>query len=115
MTTTLGGDSQGWETDAAVVQAIMASNDTTLLQDVVLCAELFGDTPGEYARIALRRFANMAPHDEWLSAMARLGQTEDPEATFLISALRWSVQRDVVNNGERDGQDQGEAGRDVSL
>jgi hypothetical protein len=92
----------------------MASGDSSLMQGILSCAELFGDTPGEYARIALRRFANLASHDDWLSALARLGQAGDPETVFLMSALRWSVQQDSVRDGECDKHVQGAAGRDVS-
>lgn len=111
---TLGNYIRRWDTGEAVVQAIAASGDCLLSHDVAVHAELFGETPEEYARAALRRFANLASHDDWLSMMARLDQAEDPGTAFLIMALRWSVRKDTIKDDECGRHVQGAAGRDVS-
>ena len=50
-------------------------------------AEATGQTLGEYAQGAMRRYANEASDDEWVSLLGALARTQDPGGVCLQRAF----------------------------
>lgn len=55
-------------------------------------------TIGEYASRALRRFANSASHEDWVSMMTALNSSKDPAATCLKRMINWALDGDELNS-----------------
>lgn len=82
------------EADAAVLEI----GDLVLLAEMNAERAVFGETAGEYASAAIRRFTNLAGDEDWLGLMTEVEKASDPAAACLDAMLRWSVRRDRAAN-----------------
>lgn len=80
--------------EASIATSMAAVGDFVLLADIARVAPRFEETPAEYARGALRRFANQASDEDWLAAMTAIERADDPGQVLLAMMLRWSLARD---------------------
>jgi hypothetical protein len=80
-------------TDAAA--SLEALGDLMLLTQVTSTAAQYGETPGEYAAAAARRFANAASGDDWLALTTALERSEDPARKALGVMVRWAIRQDA--------------------
>ncbi len=80
------------EADAGA--ALEALEDTVLLTEVHAIGTLHGESPGQYASGATRRFAALASNEDWLALMTALECTDDPARTALEQMVRWSLVQD---------------------
>lgn len=89
------GDLLGRLGDPSVAEsAVLAIGDVALLAEFAAERDRHGETAGEYASGAVRRFANLAGDEDWLALMTAIENADDPASTCLASMLRWSVRRD---------------------
>lgn len=77
------------EDNAALV--LDALDDLVLLAQVQQQAARHGETAGEYAAVAVGRFANIASDEDWLALMTAIENSDDPARTTLERMLRWSL------------------------
>jgi|GEM_PF-379444 len=80
------------EADAEVI--LHATGDLALVARVNETSASYGQTAGAYAVSALRRYADGATHEQWLSLMTALGQAVDPAAACTLRALAWALDQD---------------------
>ena len=82
--------------EAAGVAYLESCGDGRLLSRVREIAAAFEESPAQYAAAALRRYANLAGRDEWLSLMTALGASEDPGRACMVRVLDWALLRDAA-------------------
>lgn len=82
------------EDTADAAAALEALGDLVLLAQVTATAQEYGETAGEYAAGATRRFANTASGDDWLALTTALERSEDPARAALGVMVRWSIAQD---------------------
>lgn len=82
----------GQEANAA--EALLSCSDLTLLARVGDAAQRYEETVGEYAAGAVRRFANLATSEDWLSLMNVIERAEDPAIDCLTMMMKWSLKQD---------------------
>jgi len=91
---TLGDLLNRFADQAEAEAAIMAIGDVALLAEVAAVRDGQGESTGEYASGAVRRFANLAADEDWLALMTAIENAGDPATACLASMLRWSMRRD---------------------
>jgi coenzyme F420-reducing hydrogenase alpha subunit len=64
------------------------------LAQVGQAADRYEETMGEYAAGAARRFANLAPSEDWLSLMNVIERANDPGIDCLTYMVRWSLKQE---------------------
>ncbi|MFZ5734691.1 MAG: hypothetical protein ACOY4O_18300 [Pseudomonadota bacterium] len=82
------------EVDAHAVLA--ATGDVILMTRVNDMAGRFGEDPAEYATCAVRRFANLAGDEDWLSLMNVVERAADPGIACLVHMIGWSLEQDAA-------------------
>ena len=80
--------------------ALVSVVDAACLSRVTATSARQESTIGEYADHALRRFANNASHEDWVSMMAALNSSKDPAATCLTRMITWALDCDELNSSE---------------
>lgn len=70
---------------------LMELGDIVLVAGIESACAQSGDSLGEYASAAVRRFANAASDDDWLALMTALNNSEDPARSGLVTMLRWAL------------------------
>lgn len=91
----------GAEADAA--DALQALGDIVLLAEVRQMGEAYGESPGEYASAATRRFAAVASDEDWLALMTAIEKLDDPAHTTLDRMVRWSLAKDRAELAGQQG------------
>ena len=81
--------------DVAANEALLALNDIALFAQVRHAAERFDETTGEYASGSVRRFANLASSEDWLSLMNVIERSRDPGTDCLSHMVKWSLKQDA--------------------
>ena len=76
----LGEVIRGFDDEANAAEALVACGDVALLARVDAMTSRFGETVGEYASGAVRRFASLAGSEDWLGLMNILERASDPAA-----------------------------------
>lgn len=90
----LGEIIRGFDDEARAAEALVACGDIVLLARVDAMTIRFGESVGEYASGAVRRFANLAGSEDWLGLMNILERTTDPGAGCLTYMVGWSLKQD---------------------
>lgn len=90
----LGEVIRGFDDEANAAEALVACGDVALLARVDAMTSRFGETVGEYASGAVRRFASLAGSEDWLGLMNILERASDPGTGCLTYMVGWSVKRD---------------------
>jgi hypothetical protein len=90
----LGEVIRGFDDEANAAEALVACGDVALLAHVDAMISRFGETVGEYASGAVRRFSGLAESEDWLGLMNILERTSDPGTGCLIYMVGWSLKRD---------------------
>ena len=101
----LGEVIRGFDDEANAAEALIPCGDIALLARVDALTSWFGETVGEYASGAVRRFANLAGSEDWLGLMNILERADDPGAGCLTFMVDWSLRQDEAIAAPR-----GEAG-----
>jgi hypothetical protein len=82
--------------DVAADEALLALDDIALFAEVRHAAARFDETTGEYAAGSVRRFANLASSEDWLSLMNIIERANDPGADCLGFMVKWSLKQDAM-------------------
>jgi hypothetical protein len=90
----LGEIIRDFSQEARATEALLSCNDITLLARVGEAAERYEETVGEYAAAAVRRFANLATSEDWLSLMNAIERADDPGIDCLTMMMKWSLKQD---------------------
>jgi len=80
-----------FDTPSFAEETVLALGDVTLLARMRAKADAEGESLGEFARAAVRRFAAHASDEEWLSLIGALARTDDPGTVCLTFAFKSAV------------------------
>jgi hypothetical protein len=92
---TLGAILATLRDEDAAAEALAALGDIVLYAQVQTCGAQHGESPGEYACGAVRRFSNLASSEDWLALMTAIERSDDPARTTLERMVRWSLLQDA--------------------
>ncbi len=90
----LGDIIRSFSDDAATSEALLACSDIVLFARVGDAASRYGESVGEYASGAVRRFAYLAGSEDWLGLMNVVERTGDPGTDCLVYMVNWSLKKD---------------------
>lgn len=90
----LGQVIRGFDDEANAAEALVACGDVALLARVDAMTSRFGETVGEYASGAVRRFSSLAESEDWLGLMNVLERSSDPGTGCLTYMVGWSLKQD---------------------
>lgn len=76
-----------FDDETFATESVLRLGDIMLLAQLRRDAEASGQTLGEYAQAAMRRYANEASDDEWVSLLGALARTQDPGGVCLQRAF----------------------------
>lgn len=99
----LGEIIRDFSQEANASEALLSCNDITLLARVGEAAERHEESVGEYAAGAVRRFANRATSEDWLSLMNTVERSDDPGIDCLTMMMKWSLKQDEAPEPARAG------------
>jgi len=89
------GDVLGKLGDTAIAaETLIALDDLPLMAGVEAEATRHGESAGDYAAAAVRRFAAFAENEDWLALMTALERADDPGAACLRHMLAWCLRHD---------------------
>lgn len=77
-------------------RAIAAIRDLSLLARVASAADAAGMSPGEYAAISVRSFANTAGDEAWVQLIGRCQTRSDPGLAALAYILEAGLSADTA-------------------
>jgi hypothetical protein len=100
----------GFDDEAHAAEALIACGDIVLLARVDAMTSRFGESVGEYASGAVRRFANLAASEDWLGLMNVLERSSDPGAGCLTYMVSWSLKQDEAPPAPHAGTSHAYAG-----
>lgn len=95
----LGMILSGLRDESEAMTALLDVGDIALVASVEAACARGGDSVGEYTSAAVRRFANAASDDDWLSLMTALNSAENPARAGLESMLRWALAHESRDDG----------------
>jgi hypothetical protein len=79
---------------AFAAETLVALGDLALMAGVEAEAARQGETAGDYAAGAIRRFATFAGDEDWLALMTALERAPDPGAACLRHMVAWCLRHD---------------------
>ena len=85
-----------FDTPSFAEETVLALGDLNLLARMQEQAATEGESLGEFARIAVQRFAAEASDEEWVTLIGALARTSDPGSVCLRFALKRAVARDAT-------------------
>jgi hypothetical protein len=91
-------------------EALLACDDLALLACIAKAADHYEETAGDYAPCAVRRFANQAASEDWLSLMNVIERADDPGIDCLTYMIKWSLKQDEESQAVRSRRDCGGGG-----
>jgi len=94
----LGQVLQRLDDEAFAAETLLALGNLPLVAEVEAARRQFGESPGEYAVGALRRFASFASDDHWLGLMTALERADDAGAACLRHMLEWSLRHETTES-----------------
>lgn len=106
----LGEIIRGFNDEARATEALIACGDIVLLARVDAMTSRFGESVGEYASGAVRRFANLAGSEDWLGLMNVLERVTDPGTGCLTYMVGWSLKQDEASLAPQADTDHAHAG-----
>jgi len=77
-------------------ETLVALKDLPLMVEVETAGRLFGESLGEYAAGASRRFAAFAADEDWLALMTALERGDDAGTACLKHMLEWSQRHETA-------------------
>jgi hypothetical protein len=92
----LGDLIRGLDDDTHASELLTASGDVALIARLHDMASRFEESAGEYVGGAVRRFANLADHEDWLALMNTVERAGDPAVACLVHMVGWSLKKDVT-------------------
>ena len=90
------------EQDAAA--ALETLGDLVLYARTADMAARFGESPAQYASVAVARFAAMADDEQWVGLVGALERAENPARTALGRMLVWALALDARELAEEPAQ-----------
>lgn len=78
-----------FETPSFAEETVLAIGDLNLLARMRARAEAEGESLGEFAQGAVRRFAAEASDEDWVSLVGALARASDPGAVCLKAAFNY--------------------------
>jgi hypothetical protein len=81
----------GLDDDGTAAKTALRLGDIVLLRKLQDCAAREGLSLGGYAAAAVKRFADTANDEEWVSLLGALARTGDPGAVYLKRALAFAI------------------------
>jgi len=81
--------------ESAAAEAVLGLSDLRLLSALRAQADAKGLSLGACVAQAVRRYADHAPDEEWITMMGVLGRAEDPGLAFITRALTRATQATV--------------------
>src|SRR4051794_9491817 len=84
-----------FDDDAVAAETALRLGDLAMLNRMRQQAEADGVTVGEYAQSAVRRFADGATDEEWVSLLGAMGRTDDPGTVCLQRAFAYVTREDT--------------------
>lgn len=87
-------------------ETLVALEDLPLMVEVETAGQRFGETIGEYASGASRRFAQLASDEEWLALMTALERAQDAGAACLKHMIEWSLRYETEEAADGCGSGQ---------
>lgn len=76
-----------FDTPSFAEETLLALGDISLLARVRAQADADGETLGEFAQSAVRRFATEASDEDWVTLLGALSRAADPGAAYLKAAF----------------------------
>jgi hypothetical protein len=83
--------------EAFASETMVALSDLPLMVEVQMAGRHFGESLGEYAVGASRRFAAFASDEDWLALMTALERADDAGAGCLRHMLEWSLRHEAID------------------
>jgi hypothetical protein len=80
------------------VETLVALEDLPLMVEVEAAGRQFGESIGEYASGASRRFEQLASDEDWLALMTALERAEDAGGACLKHMLEWSRRHEAASD-----------------
>lgn len=84
--------------EAFAAETLLALGNLPLVAEVDAAGRHFGESPGEYAVGASRRFAAFASDEDWLALMTALERADDAGAACLKHMLEWSLRHETESD-----------------
>ena len=92
--------------ESFATETLIALEDLALMVEVETVSQNFGETLGQYAAGASRRFAQLASDDDWLALMTALERADDGGTACLKHMLAWSLRQDAAGSTDGCGSSQ---------
>jgi hypothetical protein len=87
-------------------ETLVALEDLHLMVDVQAAGRQFGESIGEYASGASRRFAELASDEDWLALMTALERADDAGTACLKHMLEWALRHELAEADDACGRSQ---------
>jgi hypothetical protein len=84
--------------EAFAAETLVTLEDLPLMVEVETAGRQFGESLGEYASGASRRFAAIASGEDWLALMTALERADDAGAACLKHMLEWSLRHETAES-----------------
>ena len=84
-------------------ETLVGLSDLPLMVEVQTAGRQFGESLGEYAVGASRRFAAFASDEDWLALMTALERADDAGAACLRHMLEWSLRHEASDQDDGCG------------
>ena len=84
-------------------ETLVALKDLRLMVEVETAGRQFGESLGEYASGASRRFAAFASDADWLALMTALERADDAGTACLKHMLEWSLRHEATDSEDGCG------------
>ena len=81
-------------------ETLVTLEDLPLMVEVAATGRYFGESPGEYAIGASRRFAAFASDQDWLALMTALERADDAGTACLKHMLEWSLRHETTESDD---------------
>lgn len=86
--------------EAFAAEALIATGNLPLMVEIETTGRHFGESPGEYAAGASRRFAASASNEDWLGLMTALERADDAGAACLKHMVEWALRREATDTDD---------------
>jgi hypothetical protein len=90
-----------FDDETVAAETILGLGDLALITRLQNEAEAVGQTLGGFAASAVRRYADGASDEEWITLMGALGRTANPGAVCMKRAFAYVLEQDEFEEGNR--------------
>lgn len=80
--------------ESFAAETLVGLDDLSLMAGIAAEAGRHGETAGDYAAAAVRRFAAFADDEDWLAFLAAIERGPDPGVAALRHMLTWCLHHD---------------------